>query len=97
MNTLKKLFDDLLVSVMLGAAVLFISCLATVGFAFVTNREAVIPGVFRAWFTPDNEPFSLFFLPNLTGMTVVIAAVAVVYLVARASAGKYSVAATPVN
>ena len=65
---------------MLGVAALFLLVVAAVGFAYATETSAIIPGVFRGWFTRENDMPALNFEPNGPGMLTFVLAIAIVYV-----------------
>lgn len=62
--------------VLAGASTLFIGLVACVGYSWILKTDVTIPGVFAAWFTTDNDTTALNFIPNGTGMLMVIAGLA---------------------
>jgi len=81
MNSITKIVVNLVVGVLLGVALLFLTIVCSVAIAFVTNGQALIPGVFEAWVTTENEMPALSFAPNGVGMIIFIVAIAVIYTV----------------
>ena len=60
-----------------GAAILFIGLIACAGYAWMSKNEVALPGVFRAWFTSENDLPALNFEPNGVGMLVVVLVITV--------------------
>jgi len=75
--------------VVFGAAALFLGLVAAAGIAFVTHGQTLIPGVFKAWFTSENELPALNFEPNVIGMMTVVAVLAGFYTVKALRTGKH--------
>ncbi len=72
MPTIVKAILGGIVGVIAGASILFVGLAATVGYAWMSKSEAIIPGVFKAWFTTETELPVLNFEPNGAGMLIVI-------------------------
>jgi hypothetical protein len=80
MNKAAKIIVSSITGLVLGVATLFLALVAVSAFAFATDGEALIPGVFKAWFTTDNDLPALNFEPSGIGMMVFIVIVAAVYV-----------------
>ncbi|PDQ36209.1 MAG: hypothetical protein B5766_01985 [Candidatus Lumbricidophila eiseniae] len=63
--------------VLVDASILVIALVACIGYAWVSKDEVTIPGVFRAFFTTENDLPALNFEFNEIGMLVVFLAIAV--------------------
>lgn len=82
-----KVVSSAIAGLLLGVAVMSLIIVAAVGFAFVTSTELLIPGVFRTWFTTENDMPALNFQPNFVGILVAIAVVAVVHVLSTIGVG----------
>ncbi|NQX27774.1 hypothetical protein HQQ81_10520 [Microbacteriaceae bacterium VKM Ac-2854] len=80
MTTMVKLIINGISGLVLGAAVLFLGLVASSAFAFATSSQALIPGVFKAWFVTENDLPAMNFEPNFFGMLMVILLVAAAYM-----------------
>ncbi|MGG7464948.1 MULTISPECIES: hypothetical protein [unclassified Plantibacter] len=65
-----------IVGFLAGASILFIALVACVGYAWMTKTEVIIPGVFKAFFTTENDLPALNFEPNGIGMLVIVLVIA---------------------
>ncbi|MDQ0646960.1 putative membrane protein [Microbacterium natoriense] len=79
MSTPIKFVLHVFIGVILGVAVLFLGLCAAVTFAFATAGPVLLPGVFKAWSTTENEMPAMNFEPNYVGVLLVIVVVATLY------------------
>lgn len=64
-----------------GVAVVFLTTLLSLAFAFVTDGGADIPGIINIWATSENDAIALNFDPNFAGMGIAALAIGVFYTV----------------
>ncbi len=88
MNAFAKVVLNCIAGLVLGVAALFLLVVAAVGFSYATETAAIIPGVFRGWFTRENDMPALNFEPNGPGMLIFVLAIAIAYVVGTARIGK---------
>lgn len=80
MGSVPKLIASCCAGVALGVSVLFLGLVAASSFAFTSDGEVYLPGVFRAWFTQENGLPAMNFAPNFSGMAIVVIAIALAYV-----------------
>jgi len=55
-----------------GAAIVFLVVMACVVLAFAAETDVAFPGLFRAWFSTENDLPAISFTPNGTGMIIAV-------------------------
>ncbi|WP_262002086.1 hypothetical protein [Microbacterium sp. Mcb102] len=81
MNFTLRIILNAISGLALGAAVVFITTLLSLAFAFITDGGAGIPGIINIWTTSENDAIALNFDPNFAGMGIAVLAIGVVYTV----------------
>ena len=64
----------------LGVAVVFLTLVSAVAYAFATGSTAFIPGVLTAWFTTENDLPALNFQPNGVGLLVAVGLISAIFV-----------------
>jgi thiamine transporter ThiT len=72
MTTATRVVVQAVLGAMLGVAVVFIVCVTTGAVALASGGTAQLPGLFSAHAGEENEAVALSFVPNATGMLVVV-------------------------
>jgi hypothetical protein len=79
MKKVERTIDQVFVSVVFSLATVFLAIAGLVGYAFIGEQAAVLPGIFRVWVTSENDAPAVNFEPNLIGIFIAVTAIALTY------------------